>query len=142
MRSLTQENTTNTNFKPDPVAPLIYKLTDQQIDDTKSSGNGSSSTQQQTTYLKSIPHTSESKHIYDMLSHPFIYCFITPNAIIGNKTEYKFKFNLYIQNPDDHSQDKSVYRYIFSTSFKDIKALYSKAVTKRKYFPVQKFPTC
>ena len=140
MLSPTLDAVTNLNFKPEPITPLIYKLSDQQIDDTKI--NGSTNNQQQTTYLQSISNTSQNRHIYDMLSHDFIYCFITSNAIIGDKTDFKFRFNLYIHNPDDHNQDKSVYRYIFTTSFKDIKALYSKAITKRKYFPVQKFPTC
>lgn len=141
MLSPTLDSVTNLNFKPEPILPLIYKLSEQQIDDTKTNDKGSSSIQQ-TTYLKSIPNTSETKHIYDMLSHEFMYCFITSNSIIGDKTDFKFRFNLYIDNSDDHNQDKLVYRYIFTTSFKDIKALYSKAITKRKYFPVQKFPTC
>ena len=139
MLSPTLDSVTKLDFRPEPITPLIYKLNDQQISSQNENKNNSNNSM---TYLQIIPNSNNTKHIYKILKHPFIYCFITPNSIIGSKTEYKFKFNLYINNPDEQNQDQSVYKYIFTATFRDIKSVYSKAIGKRKHFPVQKLPTC
>eukprot|EP01084_Bolivina_argentea_P305484 527744_1 len=130
------DHVTKLNFKPEPITPFIYKLLSQKIPQNEEKTD---TTNKQITYLKAINKTETTAKIYKMLQHPFIYCWITPHSIIGNKIEFKFKFNLYID--DDNKHNPSVYNYIFNASFNDIKTLYIKALTLRKYFPVQKLPT-
>ena len=139
MRSMTVEDV-NLRFEPKPILPLINKLSGQEPAPYLH--------YEQSTYLQLVHNNGSNKQYQDimkMLQHPFIYCYICPDSIIGNKTEFKFKFNLYINDStsqNQHCQDANVYKYIFTTTYKDIKAIYSKATKKRKYFPVQKFPTC
>eukprot|EP01083_Nonionella_stella_P316368 1146757_1 len=115
------DNATKVRFQPEEIAPLIDILLN-------------------TSDLESVPNNENTSNIYKMLRHRFIYCWITPHSIIGNKTEFKFKFNLYIDDYHYDDYHQSVYKYTFKASFRQIRSLYTNAMEQRKYFPVQKFP--
>ena len=129
------------DFRPKPITPLINKLCAQPHDNHE----------RKEPYLQEIYNNEETKNIFKMLDHPFLYVWITPHSII-DKINFKFKFNLFINDltgiNDDYNNmysnknGQSVYKYVFETTYKQIEAIYVIATSSRKHFPVQKFPIC